>query len=756
MKILSISNFGKAMLVGLLTGILGLSLIPIASQLEEDIGLDFLFALRGSREVPSDIIIVTMDRDSAGNLGLPPAPEKWPRSLHARLVETLARQGAAVIAFDVLFDEARNSDHDSLFADAIKNARNVVLCESVEKETIPLTDKEGVYTGYLHAEKLVQPVPVLAQSAVAIAPFVLPKVPVKVSQYWMFKRNAVDKPTLPVIAFQIFALKVYDEFVCALKKIAPYHAGKMPIDADEIIKTKQIERFVLILRNIFDKEPLIAEKMLDELENTMSFSLDPKKYQILKALIKIYQGTGSRYLNFYGPPGAIATIPYYQLLQVDKRPAINRKQLDLNGKAVFIGLSERLRPEQQDGFYTVFSQPTGVDISGVEIAATAFANMLEDMYVTPLELRIHLATIFFWGAGIGIFCFLLPTLIAGASVVCLSAVYLIVAQYQFNNAASWYPLVIPLLFQAPLAFFVALIWKYFNAHKERENIRKAFGYYLPDEVVDRVAKNISHVRISSRIVYGICLYTDAEQYTALSETMNPKELSSFMNRYYEAIFQPVMQHGGIVSDVVGDSMLSIWVMGGEPDATLRNQACLTALDIATAVRRFNQASAGFQLPTRIGLHFGRMVMGNIGAIHHYEYRAVGDLVNSASRLEGLNKYLGTRILVSKEVLHDLDGFLTRNLGKFILAGKTRPIAVYELICRLQESEKKQKILCAVFDEALNAYRNKSWDKAIEKFYECARIYGKDGPSAFYVKLCKKYKEKPPDKMWNELISLDKK
>ncbi|MDL1967835.1 MAG: adenylate/guanylate cyclase domain-containing protein [Deltaproteobacteria bacterium] len=749
------SNFCKALLVGLLTGILGLSLVPIASQLEEDIGLDFLFTLRGDREVPSDVIIVTMDKVSARNLNLSSNPGKWPRFLHARLVKALAKQGAAAIAFDVLFDEARSPVYDSLFADAIKNARNVVLCEGVEKETISLTDKEGAHTGHLHTVKLVPPIPLLAQSAAALAPFVLPKVPVKVSQCWRFKQGAGDKPTLPMVVFQIFALKAYDEFVCTLKKVAPYHADKLPIDTDEIIKTKRVERLALIIRNIFNKEPLIAEKMLDELEDAVSLSLDPKKYQVLRALIRIYQGPRSRYLNFYGPPGTITTIPYYQLLQDQERPALNRKQLDLNGKAVFIGLSERLRPEHKDGFYTVFSQPTGLDMSGVEIAATAFANMLEDMSVEPLGLLAHLATIFFWGLGLGILCFFLPTLIAGASVAGLSAVYLVVAQYQFNNTASWHPLVIPLLFQAPLAFLVTLIWKYFNTHKERDNIRKAFGYYLPDKVVDQVAGNISHVRTSSQMVYGTCLYTDAEQYSTLSETMNPEELSSFMNRYYEAIFQPVMQHSGIVSDIVGDSMLSIWATG-DPDAALRNQACLTALDIATAVRRFNQASAVFQLPTRIGLHSGRMVMGNIGAIDHYEYRAVGDVVNSASRIEGLNKYLGTWILVSKEVLHELDGFLTRRLGEFLLAGKTRPMVVYELICRLEESKEKQEALCAIFNEALSAYMDKSWDKAIEKFYECTRIYGEDGPAAFYAKLCKKYKEKPPEETWNGLISLNKK
>jgi adenylate cyclase len=749
------SDLYKGLIVGLLTGMLGLCLVPFGCGLEEDIGLDLLFRLRGAREAPPDVIIVTMDNASARNLNLSTDPKKWPRSLHARLTEILANEGVRVIAFDVLFDEARCPEHDNLFAEAIKNAGNVVLCECLKKETVPLTNKKGTHTGHLHAVKLVPPIPLLDRSAAASAPFVLPKVPVKVSQYWMFKTGAGDTPTLPVVVFQIFALEVYDEFIRLLEGVSPSQADKIPRDRHAIMTTRGVEKVIRTLRDIFEKEPLIGEKMLDKLQDARSLSGDAKKNQVLRALIRIYQSPASRHLNFYGPPGTIPTVPYYQLLQHEDKSAANQKRLDLNGKAVFVGLSERLRPEHKDGFYTVFSQPSGLDISGVEIAATAFANMLEDMSVEPLGFRPHLATIFLWGVALGILCLLLPTVVSAMSVIGLSALYLVAARYQFKNTAGWYPLVIPLLFQAPLAFFATFVWKYFNTHKERRSIRKAFGYYLPDKVVDQVAKNISYIKTSGQLVYGTCLCTDAGQYATLSETMHPKELSGFMNRYYEAIFEPVMQHGGIVSDVIGDSMLAIWATA-DPDAALRNRACLTALDIAGAVHRFNDSSGALQLPTRIGVHSGRMMLGNIGAIDHYEYRAVGDVVNSTSRLEGLNKYLGTEILVSEEVLRQLDGFLTRKLGHFLLAGKSRPIPVYELICHLEESNEQQRDLCAIFDEALSAYRKQSWKDAIEMFHESMKICKKDGPSIFYVQLCEKYRENPPGKMWNGLVCLNNK
>ena len=97
------------------------------------------------------------------------------------------------------------------------------------------------------------------------------------------------------------------------------------------------------------------------------------------------------------------------------RLATNTTQI--KAKAVFVGLSERLRPEQKDGFYTVFSQPTGIDMSGVEIAATAFANLLEDMPVRPLSPGAHIAVIMIWGVLVGILCRLFPTVIAAVSMI---------------------------------------------------------------------------------------------------------------------------------------------------------------------------------------------------------------------------------------------------------------------------------------------------------------------------------------------------
>ena len=200
----------KAILFGFLVGVLGVmaSVVPIGVSLEGDIGLDLLFRLRGLKTPPSGVIIVSLDKTSADKLKLPTEPEKWPRSLHAHLIENLIRKGASVIAFDIMFHEPGPLEQDNIFAKAIRNAGNVVLCQCLHNETVPLTDKDGRNKGELIIERLIQPIPSLERSALALAPFPLPKVPVKVSQYWTFKTEAGDIPTLPVTVFQIFQFVV--------------------------------------------------------------------------------------------------------------------------------------------------------------------------------------------------------------------------------------------------------------------------------------------------------------------------------------------------------------------------------------------------------------------------------------------------------------------------------------------------------------------------------------------------------------------
>jgi|RhiMetdeSRZDD1v2_1073273.scaffolds.fasta_scaffold22814_9 adenylate cyclase len=748
----------KALPLGALVAIIGLgiSYLEFAHDLEENIGLGLLFKFRGPRQPPSDAVVVSIDKDSADQLKIPENPEKWPRSLHARLVEVLSKAGAAVVTFDVHFLEARVAADDNFFAQAISKADNVVLSDPMTAREISTSASGGSYAPEHSIVRIVKPLPILAESAVATAPFVLPRIPFKVNQYWTFQSEGALSPpaTFPVVAYQLFAVQVYDDFVRLLEKVRPALSGKLPHSLDASIKAKSVGELMRTIKDIFDSDPVLADQMIDELQKSDSPSVNGKKKSMLATLVKLYGGSNRRYVNYYGPPRTVTTIPYYRALQLSEGNG-SGKSFDLKGKAVFVGLSERILAERKDSFYTVFSQANGVFIGGVEIAATAFLNLLEDKPVKPISSRAYLILILLWGLLAGTVGRLSSIVVGAATIAGLSALYLVGAHYRFATQGTWYPLVVPLFIQSPLGFVGGVLWNYVETNKERQHLRKALAYYVPDEVVDQLARNIVDLKQSGEMVYGACLFADVAGYTTLSEKMTPQQLSDLMHKYFEATFEPVKKHGGMVVNLKGDSFLAIW-KADRADDSLRRQACLAALDVAKAVHRFNGTVANLNLPTRVGVHSGQIFLGNIGAGDHYEYGPTGDTVNTASRMDGLNKYLGTEVLVSEESVAEVDGLVAREVGKFMLKGKAQPIVVHELLGRIDEADEKQKESCAIFADALAAFRRQSWNEAAQKFQHATENSGTDGPARFYLTLCEEYKENPPGDPWDGVIILEEK
>jgi adenylate cyclase len=728
------------------------TLLPVGSILEEDIGLDILFKLRGARKAPKEVVVVAIDKSSADNLNLSERPEKWPRSVHATLVENLVRAQASVIVFDVSFLEAGSASDDRIFAESLRKAKTVVLCECLKVEKIAL----GGEKGEVDVIKEVLPTDQLSHAAAATAPFALPRTPVKLNQYWTFKTAAGNKPTVPVVAFQLFTMPVYNMFVSLLSRANPREFEQLPKSAEAVISNRRVAQVIHSIREIFEDNKETAERMTAELERIRPLLWSQSEYRMLKSLIRLYQSAqDSQYLNFYGPPLTIETIPYREIINMQKSSTAEER-FNLKGKAVFIGRSAFSLTEQSESFYTVFSRKEGFDISGVEIAATAFANLFEGTTVRPLPAVNRIFLIALCGMILGILCRYIPGHISPFIVAALSVGYLLTAVSFFEINAMWLPVVIPVFFQPTLSIFGNAAWRYFETKTEHQKISQTFGYYLPADVVNEVAEGIEKIKASEKFVYGICLSTDAEHYTALAERMQPNKLKEFMNNYYRAIFGPVRKYGGNISNVVGDSMLAIWVKQEQTDDVVCNGACCAAFEIESALNDFNRSSAEVELPTRIGIHAGEISIGSIGAFDHYEYRPLGDTVNTTTRVEGLNKHLGTHKLATWEVVAKGHDVLTRKVGKFILKGKKNPSTVFELVCPNEEATEEQRTVCRLFEEALDAFKSRDWNEAIVKFGDIDKRSGGDGPSQFYIRLCEEFRENPPAEDWKGEIVMEKK
>ncbi len=745
------SRTRSAALLGLAIGIVGslASLLPPIASVEESGGLHWLFALRGARPPPGNVVVVNIDRPSAEALGVPLDPVKWPRSLHARLVRSLAAAGTRVIVFDVFFAEPGPVAEDAALATAMREAGNVVLTARIGKRFLPIRPAgDATATDAVRIE-IQSPVPVLRDSALAVAPFALPVWPMKVSQFWAFHQEAGDRPTLPSVVVQAYGLALRDELEGALIRTA-YGPGAA-VESDQ---PRGLLEFMQEMRDYLAADPGLAVGWRDWPPTARHGTTSERPHPDAVDLVRLYAGPASYFLNYYGPPFSIATVPYYQVIGGEPARTVDGRSVDLRDSIAFVGYSARRQSDQRDSFYTAFSQESGENLSGVEIVATATANLLEGRTLRPLAGSAALIMLFAWGVVLGAACRLIavtPILVASLG----GSVYLLGALAAFTIADLWLPVIVPVFLQTSLAALGAILLKFRHARHQHARISVVAGRYVPPRVVERLVDQGAGDAEIAEMVHGTCMVTDATQFSALAESLAPEELAQLMNAYYGILFAEVERYSGEVSDVVGDSMMAIWT-AAHPSLTTQAQACATALRLTAELERRRASGDRAALPTRVGLHCGDIQLGTIGSRHHHEYRAVGDTVNTASRIEGLNRYLGTRVLVSAETLAGLDGFAVREVGTFLLAGKTRPLIVHELLGSRPQAEAAGMPDLSLFAAALAEFRGERWHEAAQLFRRFRSGAAGDGPAGFYLRLCEDYLANGPASWHGGAVRLDHK
>lgn len=686
--------------------------------LEARAGLPALFAWRGTLPPPDGVVVVAIDERAAAALELPERPRQWPRRLHAELVRTLAAQGARFVAFDLTFDTP--TPDDAAFAQAMREAGNVLLTSSLRRD--------GWRDGTLHAvvEQVRPAVAPIGDAARAQAPFVLPK-DARVDAYWTFRDAAAHVPSLPVLAFHLAEPQAVDALVAA--SCAVDRAQCIALPAEGFAAAAAPVAVVQRLRERLLQDTAHAE--------AVEGRLGPGAAPALRTLLRLHRGDGTALVGFHGPARTVRTVSY-----ADVAAAAAADPRLLRDSVVFVGYSAASAGAQdrlRDDYRTVYADDSGVDLSGVEIAATAYANLRDGRVPAAAPAAAALALLAGWGLLLGALVVTLRPLAQLLLMLPLALALGAAVAQAFATQSVWWPLVVPLAVQWPAAVLVGLVVSHRRSRRERDRLQQAFSLFLPRREVEQFGRAPGRVRGAHRITAGACLFSDAERYTALAERLDPHTLGETINRYLALLFTPVERHGGWVADVVGDAMVAVWEMhGGTGDAPVaddleaRRRACGAALEILSALRAPADDPQA-RLPTRIGLACGPLRIGTVGAHDHWEYRAVGDAVNTASRLEGLNKRLGTRVLASAAMVAGLEqALLLRPLGCFRLAGKQEAVEVVELMAADARAAPALAACAARFAQALALWQRGDAAAALEAWERLLADVPDDGPSRFYA------------------------
>lgn len=472
--------------------------------------------------------------------------------------------------------------------------------------------------------------------------------------------------------------------------------------------------------------------------------------ELVKAKVTQQEGqTVQRWINYYGHPNLLPWRSYVDALN----PALVGDEFS-RGKVVFVGarILTKNAYDRKDEYRNPFSYWAGkhadaMFMAGAEIQATACLNLLRSDWLTRLAFLNERALILLAGLlfGFGLIWFrpLIATAVTGAGLMLVAGLsYLL-----FVRGHIWFPWLI-IIVEGIAGLSWSVVFNSVQLYVEKRMYEQTLAFYLSPKLVKRFARDRSFQKPGAEEQTLTIFFSDIADFTSITGKMDPDTLVKLMNTYFQmAVSECIHQTDGTVVKYIGDAIFAFW-NAPELQADHAFRACEAALrfrDLGT--RKID----GRRLRTRMGIHTGIARVGNFGSYDRFDYTALGDNVNLASRLEGLNKYLGTDCLVTAETHVCLgDRLVTRPVGLFQLKGFDKDVEVFELIGWPDQAESTRPWREA-FAQALNNYKERNMEFAEAGFRTTLELRPGDGPSEFYLGEIEKLRGQTVPDEWHTIL-----
>lgn len=657
---------------------------------------DGWFTLRGPLPRPDGVVIVAIDTDSEASLGRYP----WSREWHARLLRNLHRAGARVVAFDLTFADPFPGPDSALRA-AIDQTGVAVLGAKTD-----VVFRRGA-RGY----RLEEPAPVLRGAPVGIVDV---------------RPDAVDG-----VVREYPVLHTYPgRAVPQLGVQAVLRALGLPADS---------------LRQASGGGWRLAGRTIPA-------------------------GPGGGMLvDWLGPTGSIAIHSYVTVVD-DAATDVGEWDLDsfedLARDGVFrdrIVLVGTTIPEHQDLHPTPVRDAGGgagaVLMPGVEIHAQAAAALQAGRHIRPVSRPAQYAWVVLLAvAAVAALGRLRGWRGAGAAGA-LGVVAVAAAGLLFTYAGAWLWAVAPVLAVALASGgSAAVLWT--DEAREKARIRGMFQQYVPPAVVRELIRRPELLALGGEERVATVLFSDVRDFSRVAERLPPAQLVALLNEYLTAMTDVVVEHGGVIDKYMGDCLMAEFGVPVPLDDHAVH-ACRAALRMRDELGRLREGWRRRGLPAlhaRIGINTGPVLVGNLGSFRMMDYTCMGDHVNLASRLEGLNKEYGTGVVVSEFTWREVQAhFIGREIDRVRVVGRDEPVPIHELIATREAGvDAETGALMDGFGEALSLCRARRYGEALDAFQALAERHPHDGPTAVHLERCREYIIHPPSAEWDGVHQLTSK
>ncbi len=639
---------------------------------------------------PPNVVIVAVDEKSINKYGRWP----WRREIIYQLLKKIEDGGAAVVALDMVFSEPywANPKVDKKIANLIENSDNIT-------------------TGYFFRKQF------------HLAPW---------------NRNSLK--ALKMARLKLVKGSINPDIVQSYRGVEPnipeiqgasFNSGFFNFipDKDGVYRNAQL--VVSMNGNLYPSLALAAaQDYLDEDAIVETDKDGIRSISLAGSSIPV-TASGGMLLNFYGHQKTFSYISASDVL--------SGKSTSLKNKIVFVGVSEL-------GTGDIKSVPTDPTMPGTELSATAIGNLLDKNFLTTPAWSIFAeicwlvftpVILMFLAMKRGVFLWI------GAAF--LTSSYLSLDLFCFIkqniNLETIYP-----LFSLSISFVSAQAYRTVVIDKKARRIKTAFSSYLSPDVVNIVTDDPDKLSLGGEKRFLTCMFSDIRGFTTISEGLKPADLVKLLNRILGPMTDIILANHGMLDKYIGDAIMSLYNVPLD-NPMHADDAVSSAIKMLDKLERLNKSRDAAQRPhiaVGIGINTGDAVVGNMGTDVRFDYTAIGDTINLASRLEGLNKFYGTNLILSqstKDALHN--NYPIAKLDNVKVKGRNRAIRIYTIFANTMVDKER---FIALFEKGIELYAAKKFEDAGNRFSDASRIMqGKFVD--IYLKRCSDLIKEPPPDDW---------
>lgn len=307
------------------------------------------------------------------------------------------------------------------------------------------------------------------------------------------------------------------------------------------------------------------------------------------------------------------------------------------------------------------------------------------------------------------------------------------------------------LFLTVLLYITLTFYRYFTEERGKKELRQTFQKYVSPAIVEEILAHPDNIQLGGKKVNLTVMFSDVRGFTTISEKLDPQALGNLLNSYLTPMTEIVFKNQGTLDKYMGDAIMAFF---GAPISYNGHakMACRCALQSVNKLFELQKEYERKGLPMidlGIGLNTGDVSAGNMGSETVRSYTVMGDAVNLASRLEGINKQYGTRIILSEMTYEEVkDSFICREVDWVRVKGKVQPVKIYELIAENKVPNQQTADMLEWFQKGYALYHKKAWTESLVCFSKALDVNPKDEVSKVYIERCQDYIETPPDADWD--------